>query len=92
MTSIKVTGGSMTPEEKKLYLDYLIEKYPGRVFKSIEFHIDGDYVDMKYTYDDKPFVRIRRITGYLVGDLSRWNDSKRAEEHDRVHHSTEEED
>jgi hypothetical protein len=32
------------------------------------------------------FERIRRITGYLVGDLSRWNDAKRQEEHDRVAH------
>ena len=33
------------------------------------------------------FERIRRITGYLVGTMDRWNDSKRAEEHDRTHHS-----
>lgn len=33
-----------------------------------------------------PFQRIRRITGYLVGDLSRWNTAKRAEERDRVTH------
>lgn len=32
------------------------------------------------------FERIRRITGYLVGTLDRWNDSKKAEEHDRVKH------
>ncbi len=32
------------------------------------------------------FARIRRITGYLVGDLSRWNNAKRAEEKDRVKH------
>ena len=32
------------------------------------------------------FERIRRITGYLVGTLDRFNDGKRAEEHDRVHH------
>lgn len=32
------------------------------------------------------FERIRRITGYLVGDLSRWNNAKRQEEHDRVAH------
>ena len=32
------------------------------------------------------FVRIRRITGYLVGTLDRFNDAKRAEEHDRVKH------
>lgn len=32
------------------------------------------------------FERIRRITGYLVGSLDRFNDGKRAEEHDRVKH------
>jgi anaerobic ribonucleoside-triphosphate reductase len=32
------------------------------------------------------FQRIRRITGYLVGSLDRFNDAKRAEEHDRVKH------
>lgn len=32
------------------------------------------------------FDRIRRITGYLVGTLDRFNDAKRAEEHDRVKH------
>ena len=35
---------------------------------------------------DKPFERVRRITGYLVGTLDKWNDAKRAEEHDRVKH------
>lgn len=33
------------------------------------------------------FQRIRRITGYLVGDMSKWNDAKTSEEHDRVKHS-----
>ena len=42
-------------------------------------------------YDDhydanQNFERLRRITGYLVGTLSRWNDAKQAEEHDRVKH------
>ena len=32
------------------------------------------------------FQRIRRITGYLVGDMSKWNNGKTAEEHDRVKH------
>lgn len=32
------------------------------------------------------FERIRRITGYLVGTLDRFNDAKKAEEHDRVKH------
>lgn len=34
------------------------------------------------------FERIRRITGYLVGNVDRWNDAKRAEEKDRVKHMT----
>lgn len=33
------------------------------------------------------FERIRRITGYLVGTLDRFNNGKRAEEHDRVKHN-----
>ena len=32
------------------------------------------------------FERIRRITGYLVGTLDRFNDGKRAEEHHTVKH------
>lgn len=32
------------------------------------------------------FERLRRITGYLTSDLSRWNSAKRAEERDRVKH------
>ena len=32
------------------------------------------------------FERIRRITGYLVGTLDRWNNGKQAEEADRVKH------
>ena len=32
------------------------------------------------------FERIRRVTGYLVGTLDRFNDAKRAEERDRVKH------
>ena len=37
--------------------------------------------------DGIPFQRIRRITGYLVGTLDRFNNAKRAEERDRVKHS-----
>lgn len=31
-------------------------------------------------------LRMRRITGYLTGDLNSWNSAKRAEEHDRIKH------
>lgn len=35
------------------------------------------------------FERVRRITGYLVGTLDRFNNAKRAEERDRVKHGQE---
>ena len=34
------------------------------------------------------FERIRRITGYLVGTIDRFNDAKRAEVQDRVKHAS----
>ena len=33
------------------------------------------------------FERVRRITGYLTGDVSRWNSGKAAELNDRVKHN-----
>ena len=33
-----------------------------------------------------PFSRIRRITGYITGDLSTWGSAKKSEERDRVKH------
>ena len=44
----------------------------------------NEYVEY---FDEGKFERLRRITGYLVGTLDRWNDAKKAEEHDRVKHS-----
>ncbi|MEA5050054.1 MAG: anaerobic ribonucleoside-triphosphate reductase [Oscillospiraceae bacterium] len=43
--------------------------------------------DVKKAGEGVGFERIRRITGYLVGTLDRFNDAKRAEERDRVKHS-----
>ena len=37
--------------------------------------------------DGVKFERIRRITGYLVGTIDRFNNSKRAEERDRIKHN-----
>lgn len=39
-----------------------------------------------YDLEQPKFERIRRITGYLVGTMDRWNDAKRQEEHERVKH------
>lgn len=47
-----------------------------------------EYFDAHSEYfDEGKFERLRRITGYLVGTLDRWNDAKKAEESARVKHS-----
>lgn len=50
---------------------------------------DGDEVNITYKPTDTSFERIRRITGYLVGTVDRWNDGKQAELKDRTIHSFE---
>jgi len=50
---------------------------------------DTDVREVKTVGDGVGFERIRRITGYLVGTVDRFNNGKKAEERDRVKHSTE---
>ena len=50
---------------------------------------DPDNVVLDWETDKKHFERIRRITGYLVGSMDRWNAAKRAEERDRLKHYSE---
>ena len=51
--------------------------------------IDDECPCCHRTENGRPFERIRRITGYLVGTLDRFNTGKRAEERDRVKHGIE---
>ena len=83
-TKITVTGATLPQEEIDAYVGHLREKFPGRSFQSIGIEVDGDYVNLTWELEPAPFERIRRITGYLVGTLDRFNDAKRAEERDRV--------
>lgn len=71
-------------EEAEAYIDRGLESYPG--LSSIEATVDGEDIELTYTSNPEDFQRIRRITGYLVGDLSRFNDAKRAEVEERVKH------
>jgi len=85
---ISVNGGEMKQEEINEYVKYLENKFPTKVIATLNLKIDGEYVDMDYTFESVPFERIRRITGYLVGTVDRFNNGKRAEEKDRVKHNT----
>ena len=77
----------MSQDEINAYLDRAREKYPDKRINGMEIKMDGEFVDITYHWETVPFERIRRITGYLVGTLDRFNNGKRAEERDRVKHS-----
>ena len=85
--TVTVTGGTLPQAEINAYVEQLKEQNPDKLIKTVDFTVDGEYVDMSYTYDHVPFERIRRITGYLVGTVDRFTDAKRAEVQDRVKHS-----
>ncbi len=87
MINVNVKNGELTEEEIKAYVARAHELYPGKAIESIDLTLDGDYVDVDYHFAAVPFQRIRRITGYLVGTLDRFNDAKRSEVQDRVKHS-----
>lgn len=83
---VTVIGGEIPVEEQQAYINRAIEKY-GEHVVGLTIKVDGDFVDLDYELDSKkPFTRLRRITGYLVGHLERWNNAKSAEEKDRVKH------
>ena len=82
---VTVINGALEPREIQAYVDRARQKF-GREPLSLEITVDGDEVELSYDFGAQPFHRIRRITGYLVGTLDRFNNAKRAEEHDRVKH------
>lgn len=83
---VVVKNGTISEEEKNKYIEYVSAKDPNRELVYLEIALDGDYAELQYKFEDIPFERIRRVTGYLTGTLDRWNDAKRAEEADRVKH------
>ena len=50
--------------------------------------MDKEVKNKKVVGEGVKFDRIRRITGYLVGTLDRFNNAKKAEVNDRVTHAT----
>lgn len=84
--TITVTGENISKEEERALIDRGMDKY-GDTLESIDIHVDGEEVELTYHLRCSPFERVRRITGYLVGTLDRWNNAKQAEERDRVKHN-----
>lgn len=78
------------PEEIVQAAIAMMEQEEGRSVVEISIRRTGnpDEYGITPVFEKVPFQRIRRITGYLVGDLGRFNDAKRAEVIDRVKHTT----
>ena len=86
-TEVTINGVEGISEKEILsYIDYIHQDTEDDVASlTIEGVSDGN-IALDYTLRPQKFERIRRITGYLVGTIDRWNNAKRSEEHDRVKH------
>lgn len=78
------------PEEIVQAAISMMEQEEGRRVVEISIRRTGnpDEYGITPVFEKMPFQRIRRITGYLVGTLDRFNNAKRAEVEDRVKHTT----
>ena len=76
----------MTEKEARRYIDYVLERVPDPVAWIDIQPAKNDRMELRYECRTVKFERIRRITGYLVGTIDRWNNAKKSEERERVKH------
>lgn len=92
MISIGKYPEGMSVGEVNEYLRIFTGLHPFEKSGTLNIELDGEFVDLYLDTEQKvPFQRVRRITGYLVGTIDKWNDAKRSELKDRVSHETEQE-
>ena len=72
---------------ENLHVSRLVEVGTALIEKNSNAETAKKYFEDHNQYFGNKFERLRRITGYLVGTLERWNDGKKAEEKARVKHS-----
>lgn len=72
---------------ENLHVSRLVELGAALIEKNGSIDAAKQYFEEHDQYFGNKFERLRRITGYLVGTLDRWNDGKKAEEAARVKHS-----
>lgn len=83
---VTIEGNDISDEELTIYLTQMQSKQKRKIVKATVI-VGGEYIDVNYTFEEVPFERIRRITGYLVGTTERWNNAKQAELKDRTKHA-----
>ena len=86
-TKVTVIGlEDITDSEILYYLSLARAKVKKPLLSVTISPAQGDNVTITYEYESTKFERIRRITGYLVGTIDRWNNAKKSEEQERVKH------
>ena len=84
---VNVNGLNDVSEKEIInYINYIKENAQESVTSITISDAGNGEVALDYQTQPAKFERIRRITGYLVGTVDRFNNAKRAEEHDRVKH------
>lgn len=83
---ITVINGEISEREKLEYAALVAKKYDINRVRELTIKVDGDFVEIATSFFPTGFERIRRITGYLVGSLDRFNNGKLAEVSDRPPH------
>lgn len=88
MLRVGRTPEGMTVAEVNAYINYMGKQHPDIKSGVLDIELSGeDNVDLTLTPDIVRFQRVRRITGYLVGTVDRWNSAKQSELNDRVKHA-----
>lgn len=81
-----ISNEELNEQELNAYVMHVHKSNPGKQIQDITLDFDGDDVNIGYHVLPEKFEKIRRITGYLVGTVDRFNNGKAAEERDRVKH------
>lgn len=84
---VSAADAPVSDAEIRAYISRGNMTHMNTVVTGLNLVVDGMDVEITYDLAPVPFDRIRRITGYLVGTMDRWNDAKTSEESDRVKHS-----
>ena len=85
---VKITTNlpDLTREEAQHYVNYARAHLKDALTDLDISESEDGGVDLNWTAHGEKFERVRRVTGYLTGDMRFWNDAKQAEERERVKH------
>ena len=76
----------ISEEEILRYVKFLRQRVKNPLHTLVISLTEDGRIALDYTTQGQKFERIRRITGYLVGTIDRWNNAKHVEESERVKH------